>query len=170
MPVLPRLQGRHGSPSSDPDHLTTPPREVTDFSPPLRQLAADLLDTLRHHGAAGIAAPQVGVPLRVAVAEQEGGEPLVIVNPRIIAEEGPVSDGPEGCLSVPGVRSLVGRPAAIRVSFQDLAGIPMNLEAREWPARIIAHEIDHLEGVPGPAGRPGSEERRLRRSRSCPGG
>jgi hypothetical protein len=99
MPVLPILQVRHGNPPGDPDHLTTPAREVTDFSPPLRQLAADLLDTLRHHGAAGIAAPHVGVPFRVAVVEQEGGEFLVLVNPRI--EGGPVSEDFEGCLSPP---------------------------------------------------------------------
>lgn len=102
MAVLPILQIRPGNPDSSTDILRTPAREVTDFSPALHDLAADLLDTLRRHGAARIAAPQAGIPLRLAVVEQERGPPLVLVNPRITEEAEPVSEGPEACLSLPG--------------------------------------------------------------------
>ncbi len=147
MPVLPLLQVRHGKPSSDPDLLHTPAREVTDFSPGLRRMAADLADTLRHHGAAGIAAPQAGIPFRLAVVEQEGGELLVLVNPRIAAERGPATEGFEACLSVPGVTCVVPRLPALELDYQDLAGARSRLEVQDSLARIIAHEVDHLDGV-----------------------
>ena len=147
MPVLPLLHVRPGNPDSSPDILRTPARQVMDFSPALRGIAADLLDTLRHHGAAGIAAPQVGIPLRLAVVEQEAGGGLILVNPRITAESGPFSEGLEACLSVPGIRCVVLRRESLEVAFQDLAGARCKLEVQGRRARIIAHEVDHLDGV-----------------------
>jgi peptide deformylase len=147
MAVLPLLQIRPGNPDSSTDILRTPARQVTDFSPTLQGRAADLLDTLRHHGAAGIAAPQAGIPLRLAVVEQERGRPLVLVNPRITAEAKTVSEGLEACLSLPGICCVVKRPGALEMAFQDPAGVRHILEVQGPLARIIAHEVDHLEGV-----------------------
>jgi peptide deformylase len=69
-------------PSASRDILCTPARQITDFSPALWRMAVDLADTLHHHGAAGLAAPQAGISFRLAVVEREGGEPLVLMNPR----------------------------------------------------------------------------------------
>jgi len=147
MPLLPVLQICPGNPAPPTAILRTPAREVTDFPASLHALAADLLETLRHHGAAGIAAPQAGIPLRIAVVEPEAGRPLVLVNPRITEEAGPVSEGPEACLSLPGIRCVVARPGALEVAYQDPAGVRHVLEAQGLLSRIIAHEVDHLEGV-----------------------
>jgi len=102
---------------------------------------------MHHHGAAGIAAPQAGIPLRLVVIEQERGRPLVLVNPRIMAEKGSVSEGPEACLSLPGICCKVKRPDKIRVTFQDLKGVRKTLNVPGTPARILAHEVDHLDGI-----------------------
>ncbi|MDD1664008.1 MAG: peptide deformylase [Methanomicrobiales archaeon] len=147
MPVLPILQIRTGDPARSTAILRTPAREVTDFSPALHSLVADLQDTLHYHGAAGIAAPQAGIPLRLAVVELERGQALVLVNPRITAEGGAVSEAPEACLSLPGICCMVKRPEEIRVSFRDLEAAPETLDVPGTPARIIAHEVDHLEGI-----------------------
>jgi hypothetical protein len=124
--------------------------------PPPGLLAVDLADTLHHHGAAGLASPQAGISFRLAVVEREGGEPLVLMNPRVTAWDGPVTEGIEECLSVPGTRSVVERHHALGVTYQDAAGARPALRAEGLPARVIAHEVDHVDGIPGPADGAGS--------------
>jgi peptide deformylase len=143
-------------PPASRDILCTPAREVTEFSPAPGLLAVDLADTLHHHGAAGLASPQAGISFRLAVVEREGGEPLVLMNPRVTAWDGPVTEGIEECLSVPGTRSVVERHHALGVTYQDAAGARPALRAEGLPARVIAHEVDHVDGIPGPADGAGS--------------
>ncbi|HSM12583.1 MAG TPA: peptide deformylase, partial [Thermoanaerobaculia bacterium] len=98
----------------------------------------------------GLAAPQVGVELRVAVVDVAPGRTdsrlHVLVNPRLVAEQGSQVDD-EGCLSIPGLTEKVVRPASIRVAAQSVTGEPFELEAEGYLARALCHEIDHLDGV-----------------------
>jgi peptide deformylase len=130
---------------------------------------AELVDlmreTMRDAPGVGLAAPQVGVPLQVAVIEDRaeyhrgltpddlaarGRAPVafhVIVNPRLtVLEPGPVAFH-EGCLSVPGFAAVVPRARAVRVEALDHAGRPVTIDAEGWYARILQHEIDHLGGT-----------------------
>ena len=125
-------------------------RKVEEFDARLRKLASDMIETMHAAPGVGLAAPQVGVELRLAVVDVSVGEdpPLlkVLVNPEVVRREGQESDV-EGCLSLPGITDKVDRPAAVTVRAQDLAGQPFELEATEYMARAVCHEIDHLDGV-----------------------
>jgi len=130
--------------------LQRPARPVERFDGDLERLAGDLADTMYDAPGVGLAAPQVGVGLRLAVVDagsSDGGADLrVLVNPRIVASEGRVT-AEEGCLSIPGLAERVERPATVRVAAQDLRGEPIELEATGLLARACCHEIDHLDGV-----------------------
>jgi peptide deformylase len=130
--------------------LKRPARRVERFDTDLVRLVRDLADTMYDAPGVGLAAPQVGVELRVAVVDVTPGEessPLrVLVNPRIVASEGRVS-GEEGCLSIPGLAERIDRPATVRVAAQSTDGEPFELEASGLLARACCHEIDHLDGV-----------------------
>jgi peptide deformylase len=123
---------------------------VTVFDEELRQLAADMLDTMYAAPGVGLAAPQVGVSRRLIVLDcssREGGQqPLVAVNPEILAGEGECCEE-EGCLSVPEYYAKVLRRERVRVRFQDLDGTPRELEADGLWAICFQHEIDHLDGI-----------------------
>jgi peptide deformylase len=125
-------------------------REVTEFDAALRKLAADMVQTMHAAPGVGLAAPQVGSDLRLAVVDTSVGENpaelKVFVNPRIIHREGLETDT-EGCLSLPGLTDKVDRPLKITVRAQDLAGNPFELQAEDYQARAICHEVDHLDGV-----------------------
>ncbi|WP_456447305.1 peptide deformylase [Oceanithermus sp.] len=139
-------------------------RPVQDFSD-LEELAENMVETMFEYGGVGLAAPQVGLSRRLFVAaeyelEEEEAEAdeeerprsvlrnlYVMVNPRITYREG-TQVGTEGCLSIPGVYSDdVPRNLQIRVEYQDVTGVPRTLEAEGYLARVIQHELDHLEGV-----------------------
>jgi peptide deformylase len=124
--------------------------EVARFDPELRRLAADMVETMHAAPGVGLAAPQVGESRRLIVVDLSVGEDPaqlhVFVNPRIAASDGSVADV-EGCLSIPGVSDKVVRPHRVRVEAQDLDGEPFALDAEEWLARAICHEVDHLDGV-----------------------
>ncbi|MCL6607931.1 MAG: peptide deformylase [Geminicoccaceae bacterium] len=130
-------------------------RPVEDPSAPaIRTLARDMIETMREAGGIGLAAPQVHASLRLVVALPITSretcrevEPLVLVNPELEALDGGIEEALEGCLSIPGLRGLV--PRARRVGFRgfDLAGRPIAGEAEGLPARILQHELDHLDGV-----------------------
>lgn len=126
--------------------LRTRADEVVDFDHELRQLVDDLVDTMRDHGGAGIAAPQIGVSLRV-FAYDCGGMFGHLVNPtyEVIGDEQQV--GTEGCLSVPGVRADVRRAMTVRVSGTTVDGEPVSFECSDIMARCVQHETDHLDGV-----------------------
>jgi len=124
--------------------------EVTDFNEELRQLAEDMLETMYSAPGVGLAAPQVGVNVRLVVVDPSAGEQeghqAVLVNPEVV-ERGGRQKEEEGCLSFPGITATVDRPEHVRVKGQDLLGKTVELEAEGLMARALSHEIDHLDGV-----------------------
>jgi peptide deformylase len=125
-------------------------RPVTVFDEALARLAADMVETMYAAPGVGLAAPQVGVELRLAVVDvsvgQDPGKLHVLVNPEILRREGSEADV-EGCLSLPGLNDKVERPTWVEITAQDLAGHSFRLSAEGFAARAVCHEIDHLEGV-----------------------
>jgi peptide deformylase len=119
-------------------------RPVTDFGPGLERLVTDLMDTCRLPGRAGLAAPQIGVDLRVFSYNVEDDEGYLI-NPRLVSSEGH-QDGPEGCLSIPGLYAPTPRAEHAVVTGVDLAGQPVTVEGTGLLARCLQHELDHLDG------------------------
>lgn len=130
--------------------LKRPTRPVERFDAELARLARDLADTMYDAPGVGLAAPQVGVELRVAVVDvtaSEGGSQLrVLVNPRILSSDGRVT-AEEGCLSIPGLSEKVERPESIRLAASTVEGEPFEIAASGLLARACCHEIDHLDGV-----------------------
>ena len=122
----------------------------------IQKLIDDMLDTMSEYHGVGLAAPQVHEGLRIFVAAINPGEddplppesePMVFINP-VITPAGPdVYEDWEGCLSVPDLRGRVPRAQSIKVSALDRAGGRMELASRDFPARVIQHETDHLDGV-----------------------
>ncbi len=125
-------------------------------SPELHQLIADMEDTMKARYGAGIAAPQIGVSLQVAIfgvesspryPEAEAVPHTVLVNPTVepLGEE--MEDGWEGCLSVPGMRGVVPRYKQVRYRGFNQFGTPIDLGADGFHARVVQHEVDHLSGI-----------------------
>lgn len=125
-------------------------RRVEAFDARLRKLAADMVETMHVAPGVGLAAPQVGSEARLAVVDPSVGERpselLILVNPEVTRREGLETDT-EGCLSLPGINDKVDRPFSISLRAQDLDGKPFELEAEDYLARIICHEVDHLDGI-----------------------
>lgn len=135
--------------------------EVEDpCSPAIRELVADLFDTMRAADGAGLAAPQIGVPLRVVIfgarssdavnaryPDREMPPETVLINPVLIPLGNEKEDGWEGCLSVPGMRGLVPRHKHLRYHGVDLSGQRVDREVADFHARVVQHECDHLDGV-----------------------
>jgi peptide deformylase len=128
--------------------------EVVEFGPTLRALVEDLIDTMRAAPACvGLAANQIGVPLRVFVADVTGhpkrrscaGE-IVLVNPVLAHAEESVA-GREGCMSVPDLTGDVVRPGRVVVHGRGVDGSPTTVEADAFEARALLHELDHLNGL-----------------------
>jgi peptide deformylase len=119
-------------------------RPVTDFGPALERLVTDLMDTCRLPGRAGLAAPQIGVDLRVLCYNVEGDEGY-LVNPWLVSSEGR-QDGPEGCLSIPGLFVPTARAGQAVVAGVDMTGQPARVEGADLLARCLQHELDHLDG------------------------
>lgn len=141
-------------------NLRQPARPLTDAernSPEIAQLVTDMIDTLHDYGGIGLAAPQIDVPLRLAIIELPGGPsrygelptiPLTVyVNPSVEVIDEATAGYWEGCLSVPGLRGFVERPQHIRVTATTLAGEPIEHELTGFPATVFQHEFDHLDGV-----------------------
>ncbi|MGN6827550.1 peptide deformylase [Paucibacter sp. M5-1] len=132
-------------------------KPVTEFgTPALRELVADMLDTMKAANGAGLAAPQIGVDLQLVIFGFERNErypdappvPLtVLINPLITPLSDAMEEGWEGCLSVPGLRGVVPRHSQLRYSGFDLEGLPIEREATGFHARVVQHECDHLLGV-----------------------
>lgn len=123
-------------------------RPVEALDEELRVLVRDMMDTMYEAEGIGLAAPQVGVSLRVFVYDVRDPEvpPGVLVNPRIVAREG-TSKEEEGCLSMPGVSELVERAARVVVEGSDAEGRDVRIEAEGLLSRCLQHENDHLDGV-----------------------
>lgn len=118
---------------------------VKEFDDGLCSLLDDMKETLKKEEGAGLAAPQVGVSLRVVVVDVEEGY-FEFVNPVFVWQKGE-QNGAEGCLSVRGKAGTVCRPAKVKIVFQDRRGDRYSLVARDFFARAICHELDHLDGI-----------------------
>lgn len=125
--------------------------EVTAFDVGLGELAASMSATMHAGGGVGLAAPQVGVLRRLLVWSYDDAPKALragtLVNPTIVDASSELVEGFEGCLSFPGVTCRVLRPAALLVAGFDVHGAEVSIEVDGWLARILGHEIDHLDGV-----------------------
>ncbi len=120
-------------------------RPVTQFDDALERLVTDLMDTCRLPGRAGLAAPQIGVDLRVFAYNVDGSEGYV-VNPELVSADGRM-EGPEGCLSIPGLFVETPRAARATVRGADVHGEPIEFGGSGLLARCLQHETDHLDGT-----------------------
>jgi peptide deformylase len=128
--------------------LAIPAQPVTSFDDALRELARDLLDTMRAAPGVGITAPHVGVSLRVVVLELDAtGGARTYVNPEIIWASPETILHREGSVSMPGVNDEVTRHARVRIRYQDVDGSVQTEESEELRAVCHQHEIDQLDGI-----------------------
>ena len=129
--------------------LQKPAAPVTAFDAELERLIDDMIDTMYAAPGIGLAAPQVGVPLRVCVIDlssgKRGGELITLVNPEFVSRDGMQLED-EGCLSVPGFTATVARPAHAVVKALDRSGTERIVEGTGLLARALQHELDHLDG------------------------
>ena len=121
----------------------TPVREITAE---IKRIIADMTETMWHQVGIGLAAPQVGLPHRILVMDDGKGSAQALINPEIETRSGTIREE-EGCLSLPGVFGVVERSKTITVTAMDADGKPVSLEATGLKARIVQHELDHLDGV-----------------------
>jgi peptide deformylase len=127
--------------------LRTPAEVVTDFDKELRTLVADLAETMLDAPGVGLAAPQIGVGLRVFTYHVDDFQTGHLVNPVLHFPDEEDQDGPEGCLSVPGLSFDCRRKANVVAHGQNVFGDPVTVEGTALLARCIQHETDHLDGV-----------------------
>ncbi len=134
--------------------LSEPVREFATAD--LAALLADMRDTMRHLNGAGLAAPQIGVGLRVVIfgvqanpryPDAQSVPDTVLINPTLTPLSEETEDGWEGCLSVPGMRGLVPRWRRLRYAGFEPSGQRFECEAEGFHARVVQHEVDHLDGI-----------------------
>lgn len=118
---------------------------VKAFNSDLHELLKDMKETVRAEEGAGLAAPQIGIALRVVVIDVEEGF-YELINPVILSQKGE-QVGPEGCLSVKGKQGTVKRPHKVKIEYRDRNGKKHTLTAEGFFARAVCHELDHLDGV-----------------------
>jgi peptide deformylase len=130
--------------------LEKPTVRITNFTPAIEQMAEDMFASMYASQGVGLAAPQIGMSIRLAVVDVTAGKnpeaKIVLVNPEIIHAEGEVREE-EGCLSIPGFRGYVMRPQFVTVKAQDAKGDSFEIRGENLLARAFCHEIDHLNGV-----------------------
>ena len=123
-------------------------REVESFDGDLRRLAERMTQLMRDANGVGLAATQVGVIRRVFVFQQDAeSEPIAVVNPVLVERSDELATDDEGCLSLVGVQMPVERPITVRLEGRDLDGGELSLELSDHSARVVQHELDHLDGV-----------------------
>lgn len=131
--------------------LRQPAKRIAKVDESIRKLAREMLQTMYSSNGIGLAAPQVAVNKQLIVIDYEPDKPenppLILINPKITRYSPTLCKGEEGCLSIPGVYLDVIRPEAIEVSYKDEQGKPRKLSANDLLARVIQHEMDHLNGV-----------------------
>jgi len=126
--------------------LRSKARPVAAVTPEIRAIIGDLIETMWNEVGVGLAAPQVGVSLRILVMDDGKGGARALINPEITERKGSVVEE-EGCLSLPGIFADVERSKWVRVTALDDEGRPLSFEAQGLMAKVIQHEIDHLDGV-----------------------
>ncbi len=142
----------------DPDPiLREKAKRIKTFDANLRKLASDMLETMHANAGVGLAAPQIGLSIRLLVAEYvpdkddassgERGFKIALCNPEIVKTSGETEVGVEGCLSIPGWLGDVPRHTSVTVKGQTLEGKEVRIKADHYFARVLQHEIDHLNGV-----------------------
>jgi len=123
---------------------------VEKFDEELREFVNAMIEAMRREDGVGLAAPQVGVSLRLAIVDAGGGEqePYVLINPEIVYSSQEREDYDEGCLSMPGITLKINRPSRVSVKAQNETGEPYVIENAEGLlARALQHEADHLNGI-----------------------
>jgi peptide deformylase len=136
---------RMGNPILRQSAEPLPPGRVLDAD--VQTLIDDMLETLHEEGGLGLAAPQVRQPLRILVVRDDECGDLTFVNPEVTFLTTSMIRSFEGCLSVPGIRASVDRIARLRVCALDRRGLPFQVEYEGYPAIVIQHECDHLDGM-----------------------
>jgi peptide deformylase len=140
----------------DPRLLAVADPVVEFGTPELADLLADMQDTMRSLHGAGLAAPQIGIGLRVVIfgfeensryPEEDAVPFTVLINPQLTALGDSQDEGWEGCLSVPGMRGLVPRYRNLRYTGFDAQGNPIDRTVKDFHARVVQHEVDHLDGI-----------------------
>jgi peptide deformylase len=119
---------------------------VLAVAPEIKKIIADMVESMWQQVGIGLAAPQVGVSLRIVVMDDGKGGASALINPAVTDRRGSVRDE-EGCLSLPGIFAEIERSKWVRVSAEDEEGRPISFEAQGLRAKVIQHEIDHLDGV-----------------------
>jgi peptide deformylase len=121
-------------------------QRVTEVTPQIKKTIEEMVETMFHQVGIGLAAPQVGIPLRLVVIDDGKRGTRALVNPTITERRG-TAVGEEGCLSLPGVFAEVERSEWVNVEALDGDGKPISFEGRGLIARVVQHELDHLDGV-----------------------
>jgi peptide deformylase len=123
-------------------------RPVGAVTPETVETARQLTALMKEHKGIGLAATQVGIPKRLLILNPTGqpADDAALVDPRVVARRG-MEDGEEGCLSFPGIRAVIRRASWVRVEATSLEGRPVTIEAESLHARVLQHEIDHLDGI-----------------------
>ena len=121
-------------------------RKVTKIDGSIQKLIDDMIDTTRAASGVGLAAPQIGASLRIAVIEIPGEELITLINPEVIKRQGE-RVVQEACLSVPGYQGEIKRSVTVKVKAQDRQGKEIRLKGRELLAQALEHETDHLNGT-----------------------
>ena len=123
-------------------------RDVEDFDGDLRRLAERMTQLMRDASGVGLAATQIGIIRRVFVIQTDPDEdPIAVVNPVVVEQSDETVVDDEGCLSLQGVQMPVERPTSIRLEGRDLEGGELTLDLADHAARVVQHEVDHLDGV-----------------------
>ena len=133
----------------DEEIIHRPTVEVKDITEITKAFISNLLKTMRHLHGVGLAGNQVGSQFRIAVVENKRllAHPLVMINPRIVEQSIQQDDACEGCLSIPKKSFMVRRPKWVIIEYTDKNGKLKTLKAKNLLARIILHELEHLQGV-----------------------
>ena len=122
---------------------------VPEVNDALRALVADMFETMYEAEGVGLAAPQIGLGIRVIVIDPHDDEtkPFALFNAEVVESGADTEKNEEGCLSIPGIRDVVERSSRVVVEALDIDGAPVRIEAEGFLARILQHEVDHLNGV-----------------------
>ena len=121
-------------------------KKVSKLNGSIQKLIDNMIDTMRAVNGVGLAAPQIGVPLRIAVIEIPGEEVITLINPEVMKRQGERVLG-EACLSMPGYQGEIKRSVAVKVKALDRHGRQIRIKGDELLAQALEHEIDHLDGI-----------------------